>query len=686
MVASLLRRSEFQRLLGEVSTQLIGLPAEEVDAHINEALGRVGSFLGFNLAAIARFSGRGLTGEVTHIWTAEGLPLIPPGFTELDFPWIAERLMQGSPVFFTCLKDLPEAGERDRQTYERFGIRSGYNWPLRVGGVTLGNLCLASVGQERPFPSAFKRDLELLAQVLASTLARLRDDLALRQSEARLSLAAEAAALGLWGLDLAAGRFWLTNKARELFHVSVEEELTFERFLGLVHPEDRELVRQKVHSVVQSKDEGRVEYRIVLPDGSTRWMLSRGRVQCDGSGKPNFLTGVSVDRTSRKQAEPAFNELQTTLNAIIDGTHDLIWSVDPVSFGLMTFNQGLRDYFLHGRGIALKPGMRPEDLFPAGEYVERWRGFYQQALREGPFTTDYQVYTQNRVLQLSFNVLKQNGSIFGISAFGKDVTEQKNAERAAHELRANLAHSGRVTVLGQLASSIAHELSQPLGAILRNTEAAELLLKMRPPDLEELRAIITDIHSDDQRASQVIDRLRSLLKHRSLEMEPLEPNDMIAEVLSLLQHNATARRVKLDHFATPGLPAVQGDRIHLQQVLLNLIVNAMDAVAGIPVDRRSIRVTTQRSGVQEIEIRVCDNGPGIPTEFLERLFDPFFTTKANGMGMGLAVSRTIVEAHKGKIRAENRPEGGACFSFTLPAAGRKVAPPATNGGRPNRES
>ncbi len=177
-----------------------------------------------------------------------------------------------------------------------------------------------------------------------------------------------------------------------------------------------------------------------------------------------------------------------------------------------------------------------------------------------------------------------------------------------------------------------------------------------------------------------------MLKRRSLELQPLEIDGMIAEVLSLLQHNASARRVKLGYFATPGLPKVQGDRTHLQQVLLNLIVNAMDAVAGVRADKRNIQVTTQPLGVQEIEIQVCDNGPGIPSEVLGRLFEPFFTTKSSGMGMGLAVSKTIVEAHKGKIRAQNRPEGGACFSFTLPVGCGEVASQATSKGNPNNES
>ena len=681
-------RLKFETLIADLSSKFINLPAGEVDREVEDAQRRVCEFLSIDLCALWQWTHdapRYIT--ITHLYRPLGGPP-PPDRVDAEemAPWCLPQVLAGKVVAVDSMNSLPPEAARDKEVWRHYGIKSALVFPLSAGGQLFGAVTFNTVREERLWAREIVNRLTVVAQVFANALARKSADEALRQSESRLNLAADAAAIGLWSLNLATGRYWLSNKTRELFHVSADEVVTFERFLGLVHPEDRELIRQKVQTVVQSKDEGRVEYRIVLPDGSTRWILTRGRVQCDGSGKPSFLMGVSVDRTLRKQAETAFNELQTTLNAIIDSTHDLIWSVDPVSFGLMTFNQGLRDYFLQGRGIALKPGMRPEDLFPPGEYVERWRGFYQRALSEGPYTTEYQVYTQNRVLQLSFNVLKQNGNVFGVSVFGKDITEQKHAERDAHELRANLAHSGRVTVLGQLASSIAHELSQPLGAILRNAEAAELLLKMRPPDLEELRAIITDIHNDDQRASQVIDRLRSLLKRRSLEMQPLEINGVIAEVLSLLQHDATARRVKLGYYATPELPQVQGDRIHLQQVLLNLMLNAMDAVAGVQANKRNIEVTTQRSGAQEIEIRVCDNGPGIPVDLMGRLFEPFVTTKSSGMGMGLTVSKAIVEAHRGKIRAQNRPEGGACFSFTLPAGGGEVAPQAKSRGKPSNES
>ncbi|MBP1599144.1 MAG: two-component sensor histidine kinase, partial [Acidobacteria bacterium] len=256
----------------------------------------------------------------------------------------------------------------------------------------------------------------------------------------------------------------------------------------------------------------------------------------------------------------------------------------------------------------------------------------------------------------------------------EDITDQRRAETEAEELRANLAHAGRVTLLGQLASALAHELSQPLGAILRNAEAAEIILQESSPDLEELRAIVTDIRGDDQRAGQVIDRLRSLLKRRRVDPQPIELQSVVSEVFSLVRADAAARRLKLDYSPASVLPMVRGDRIHLQQVLLNLILNAMDAMDGHAESQPCIQVCAHRADFATIEVRVSDNGPGIPGESLERLFEPFFTTKANGMGMGLPVSKTLIEAHKGRIWAENGPEGGACFCFTLPIADLGGAP------------
>ncbi len=499
---------------------------------------------------------------------------------------------------------------------------------------------------------------------MAGTLARARADQALRESQARLDLAAAAAGAGLWSLNLENQVFWVTEKTRQLFDFPPDEPVTFQRFLATVLPEDQERIRSTVKLLIEPGREAEVEYRIKRPDGSLRWILSRGRVHSNKSGGPDSLMGVSVDQTPRKTAELASQQAKTTLDAIIESTQDLIWSVDSECFGLMTFNGGLSRYFQEGRRIAIKPGMRPEDLFPPGEYVKRWRDMYRRALDHGPFVTEYVVFTGKRTLLLSFNLLRRDGKTFGVSVFGKDVTEQKTAQKEAHELRETLAHTGRVTVLGQLTSTLAHELSQPLGAILRNAESAELILQMASPDLEELRAIVTDIRVDDERAGSVINRLRSLLKRRSLDLQPVALPELVSEVLTLVQTDANLRHVKLHCSVQPGLPKVSGDRIHLQQVMLNLIINAMDALS--EVEDRCVHVTVQATAEGMIQVLVADNGPGIAEGSAERVFEPFFTTKSSGMGLGLAVSKTLIEAHHGTIWCTNPPQGGACFGFALP--------------------
>jgi PAS domain S-box-containing protein len=253
----------------------------------------------------------------------------------------------------------------------------------------------------------------------------------------------------------------------------------------------------------------------------------------------------------------------------------------------------------------------------------------------------------------------------------RDITERKRAQEETQELQGELAHAGRVSLLGQLSSALAHELSQPLGAILRNAEAAEMLLRAPTPDLYELREIVADIRKDDRRAGEVIDRLRALLRRRSLELQPLQLDGLVADVIALVRADAAGRRVALEFQPTSGLPLAMGDRVHLSQVLLNLIVNGMDAVNEAQPAHRSVVIETRRSGDGMLEVAVTDSGMGIPPEVAQRVFAPFFTTKAHGMGMGLPVSRTIIEAHGGNLWAESKPGQGATFRFTVPSAQSK---------------
>lgn len=237
------------------------------------------------------------------------------------------------------------------------------------------------------------------------------------------------------------------------------------------------------------------------------------------------------------------------------------------------------------------------------------------------------------------------------------------------ELRGTLAQVGRVSIMGQLSSTLAHELNQPLGAILRNTDVAEHDLQSGKPDLEELRSIVADTGKAVRRAKEIIDRMHALIKRREVDMRPLAIDDLVRDVMSLTRPEAASKAVLLSFVPAPGLPPVSGDRVHLSQVLLNLIVNAMDAVQACPVGERRV-VIEARADAAHVEMAVCDSGPGVPAADLGRIFEPLFSTKSGGLGMGLAICRTIIDAHGGRLWVEHSPGAtGATFRFVLQRAG-----------------
>jgi signal transduction histidine kinase len=246
---------------------------------------------------------------------------------------------------------------------------------------------------------------------------------------------------------------------------------------------------------------------------------------------------------------------------------------------------------------------------------------------------------------------------------------KRRAEAEIERQRTELAHVTRVSTMGQLASALTHELNQPLGAILRNAEAAELFLQSDPPNLEEVRAILTDIRRDDKRAGNVIDRMRALYKRRGVTMAPVDLRELVEDTISLLRTEAAAKHVRLTVQIPAELPNAQGDRVHLQQVLLNLILNGMDAMMGAPQSQRAVSVRVQETKKGNLQVEVSDLGTGMAPDVVARIFEPFFTTKTNGMGMGLAISHTIIETHGGEIWVESKVGQGTIFTFILPPEG-----------------
>jgi C4-dicarboxylate-specific signal transduction histidine kinase len=246
-----------------------------------------------------------------------------------------------------------------------------------------------------------------------------------------------------------------------------------------------------------------------------------------------------------------------------------------------------------------------------------------------------------------------------------DVTERKVAEIQAEKDRSALQHMTRVSMLGQLSASIAHQLNQPLAAILGNAEAAQKMLGRAKVDLVELREICNDIVSEDHRASEVIRRLAELYKRGEMKMDPLDLNDLIRETLELVRTELMTRRVTPVTDLAPALPVIEGGRVQLQQVLLNLVVNAADAMTSIEESDRKLTIRTELTGT-DVRLYVVDHGVGIPANHLKRVFDAFWSTKERGMGIGLAICQSIVAAHHGSITAANNAEGGATFCVSLP--------------------
>lgn len=268
-------------------------------------------------------------------------------------------------------------------------------------------------------------------------------------------------------------------------------------------------------------------------------------------------------------------------------------------------------------------------------------------------------------LEVGLTPIESAGGLLALAAI-TDNTERKKAEEARREL----VHASRLAVLSEFTTSIAHEINQPLGAILSNADAAELLLKKSPPPLEEVRQILADIRSDDLRASEVIRRLRALLRQGEVERQPIDLNAVVNDVIFILRAEAQRRRVEVLTELSSGASMVSGDKVHLQQILLNLMLNGMEAMAQTSGERRLTLKTEQANG--EVVVSVSDTGAGVSRERLPKIFERFFSTKPEGMGMGLAISRSLVEEHGGRIWVESTEGRGSVFRFALPILSSRI--------------
>jgi len=441
--------------------------------------------------------------------------------------------------------------------------------------------------------------------------------------------------------------------------------------LTRVHPDDRAKYDPIVEAAVREKRDFELELRIILPNREMKYLYTIGHPILDESGEVAQFIGTTMDVTERKVTEQRLRESEAYLAEAqrLSHTGSWAWSTDTNEmrywseecFRVLGFDPqgGLppREQFL------LR--IHPDDRARIRERLERSRrekvGYdleYRYILPSGEIRDVHTV---------GHPVLSPSGDLFEFVGTVIDDTERKRAEKSLRKTEADLARVARATTLGELTASIAHEVNQPLAAVVTNANACLRWLRGESPNLDKAREASERIIRDGNRASDVIIRIRTLLKGGESDHRQVDINEVIGEVATLVQGTVDLHRASLQIDLASNLPPVWGDRVQLQQVLLNLIANALDAMETISDRPRIVHICSDRDETETIRIAIKDSGIGLGSQQVETLFEAFHTTKPEGLGMGLAISRSIVERHGGHLWAEaNKGEPGAIFQFTLP--------------------
>ena len=594
--------------------------------------------------------------------------------SDSDFPWIRQQMLAGSIVAFSSLEELPAAAAHDRERCRQMGIQSSLCIPLAVGGERpVGTLGLNTTRVKRDWPVALVTRLQLVAQIITNALARKRADEALSEMQQRLSLAADAAGAGFWVLDVSTQVFWATPQARMLFGYSPKEVVSMDRFKASVHAEDWDRVQGSLERSVAAGEPLDVEYRIQTGDGLTRWILSRGRPYLGFGGEPGRLQGLSMDITERTRVQEALHMSEALLKTGADlaglGCYQVDFS-EPLFFGDERF------YEICGIASNRQLGLQPVQEWLAYLHTDDRQRVLEarQELHEGKVervSISYRYWHPSKgqiwIHHLACVAARDiDGHTLRSYGVVRDITDDTEHEHEAQELRDNLVHLQRVNTLEALSGSLAHELNQPLGIILSNAQAAQKLVAQDQPDLTEVQDILADIVAADRRAGEVIGRLRAWFKRGELSLCPVLLNELIEETLQMAKADLSGRGITLIRNLTASMPAILGDRVQLQQLVLNLVINGAEAMAANEPGTRRLHLQTRLiQGRAQVSVR--DEGPGwsvVP----ERLFQPLYSTKPRGLGLGLSICRSIVAAHHGRLWAEPHPDRGAVFHVELPVA------------------
>lgn len=491
----------------------------------------------------------------------------------------------------------------------------------------------------------------------------LQKEQELHESEERVSLAAEAVHLGIWELANTTGTVWMSDIARELFQFDSDASVSYTNFQARLHPDDRARHEAAVKYAIQTRANYEIEYRVLLPNGAQRWIAGRGRCVPDANGKFTRLLGVSADITERKQAQELFRmATEASPNGIllVDGSGNIVL-VNAHVEELFGYHRdelvGKPIAILVPEGLVVNDAQSGEPLFaiseneisdPAGEFIAR--------RKDG---TKFPI-------EIGLDPVESPRGLL-ILASVADLSERKRAEEEARHHRDEISRLQRIGLLAEMTASIAHEVNQPLSGIIMNAGTALRYLERPNFELQELREMLTDVQADAHRAHRVIRNIRETVRKGTAVRQRVAMNEVVRGVMHMVKPEAAVHSCELEASLGNDLPFIAADPVQIQQVLINLLANAFDAVQEMPSNRRKVQVTTE-NGTDEIRVTVRDHGTGIAEAARERLFDQFFTTKAQGVGMGLAIVWSIIDAHSGTISAENVDGEGAQFTFSLPVS------------------
>jgi PAS domain S-box-containing protein len=449
---------------------------------------------------------------------------------------------------------------------------------------------------------------------------------------------------------------------------------TRNNFRQRVHPEDRDRLDKSFEKSLRDKAESFYEYRVLMPDGTVRHINASGHPVLDEDGELIEYVGTAVDVTGRKRAELE----RRRLASLVEQAADLMAIADLSGGTAIYLNKaGLEmvgfDSWEEARSRRGIHWIFPEDrqfmtevLWPTVLEKGSWSG----EMRFRHFKTGDPIPVLYSVFRIDD---PETGQPVNVGYVCRDITERKRAEAEAREndrryreMQMELAHANRVATMGQLTASIAHEVNQPIAATVTNAQAALRWLRAGSSNLEKVQQSLTSIVEDATRAGEVIDRIRALIKKAPPRKDRLDVNGMILEIIEITRGEALKNGISVLTELAEDLPVVEADRVQLQQVLLNLIVNALDAMGAANEGPRQLLISTGKVETSGVLVAVQDSGPELESTMLERVFESFYTTKPTGLGLGLSICRSIIEAHGGRLWASTNQRRGATFQFTLP--------------------